>query len=264
MTVEAGYYIHYFNNEIIDKTIELSTSYGCVFKCKYCASSKIDKFKIVSVDDNLKIIEKICEINHIDNNENLIIALTGTGDYRCTYKYANNLIVKAKQCYPNSKFIISSCAWNSSLIQQAQDINKDYFLFLQLTYISYDREKVEKIIPCYPCDFSIDGLAKLIGESSLGEKFRINYLMINNINDTEADFDKFIAIISPIKGKILVRISKLNETSCSKNNGLYATHDNNLELLKSKCKQNGIEAYIFKAYQNDNMNCGQLVTDEDK
>ncbi len=56
-------------------------------------------------------------------------------------------------------------------------------------------------------------------------------------------------------------IAKLNETNCSMKNGLFSPDDNALNILKTKCDEKGIEAYVFKSFNNDNMNCGQLITE---
>ena len=264
LLVEAGYYVHYKDKTIVDKTIELSTSCGCICKCKHCASSQIPSFTPLSASQIMDIYQTICQLNNVSNNEdNLIIAMTGTGDYRYTYKDTNEFMLAIHRMHIKAKFIISSCAWSINMLKSAEQVAKlgVSFKFLQYTYLSHNRDKIESIIPYYPHDCNIDSLGKDFSQSQLLNKLRINYLMIKDMNDDSDSFMEFLRIIEPIKPNVLVRISKLNPTSCSTKNGLRAASDKKLNQLNETCNNKGVSSYIFKSYQNDNMNCGQLITD---
>lgn len=265
LLVEAGYYIHYKDKTIVDKTIELSTSYGCICKCKYCASSQIPSFTPLSSSQIMDIFQTICQLNSIsDNEENLIIALTGTGDYRYTYKAVNEFMLEIHKKHIKAEFIISSCAWSINMLKSAERVANlgVSFKYLQYTYLSHVRDKIESIIPYYPHDCNIDQLGNVFVKSQLSNKLRINYLMIKDVNDDNNSFKEFLRIIEPIKQNALVRISKLNPTSCSIENGLKATSDKKLNQLNEICTNEGVSSYIFKSHQNDNMSCGQLITDK--
>lgn len=264
LLVEAGYYIHYKDKTIVDKTIELSTSHGCVCKCKYCASSQIPSFTPLSSSQIMDIYETICQLNGIgDNEDNLIIAMTGTGDYRYTYKSTNEFMLAIHQKHIKAEFIISSCAWGDNMLKSAEQVaNSDVSIkFLQYTYLSHSRDKILSIIPYYPHDCNIESLGTIVSGSKLTDKLRINYLMIKDVNDDDNSFEEFLRIIAPIKQNVLVRISKLNPTSCSVKHGLKAASDKKLKQLNEMCKNECISSYIFMSHQNDNMNCGQLITD---
>lgn len=263
--VEAGYYVHFKDNSIVDKTIELSTSCGCVCKCKYCASSQIPSFTPLSAHQMMDIFETICQLNDVsDNEDNLIIAMTGTGDYRYTYKNTNDFMLAIHKKNIKAEFIISSCAWGTNMLNSAEEVSNSgvSLRFLQYTYLSHDRNIIESIIPYFPHDCNIDQLGIVVNRSKLADKLRINYLMIKDINDDDNSFNEFFRIIDPIKENVLVRISKLNQTSCSVKNKLSQPSDKNLYRLNDWCKNKGISSYIFKSHQNDNMNCGQLITDK--
>lgn len=264
--IEAGYYIHYLDNVIVDKTIELSTSYGCVCKCKYCASSQISSFNILESYQLMYIFNYICKENNISNNENnLIIAMTGTGDYRYTYENTNEFLLNVFRLGFNAKFIISSCAWEPHMLEKAEFLYElgVKYKFLQSTYISHNQKIIRSVIPNYPNGCDMNKFTSIIQQSKLLPFSRINYLLIKGVNDDEKSFSEFLKILMPIKEKILVRISKLNATHCSQNNGLESTSDDKLFHLKLLCENNGIKAYVFKSQINDNMNCGQLITEKD-
>jgi len=263
LLVEAGYYIHYKDGKIVDKTIELSTSCGCICKCKYCASSQIPSFTQLSANQIMSIYKMICQLNDIKSDENnLIIAMTGSGDYRYTYESTNEFMLSIHRRNIKAEFIISSCAWTDNLVKEAEKVADEgvAFKYLQCTYISHDKNKVKSVIQHYPHECDMNKLNDVIINSKLSNKFRINYLMIKDIND-DLSFNNFVEIVKPIKDDILVRISKLNKTSSSVKNNLNPTGEKELLCLKEICEQNNIEAYIFRSQQNDNMNCGQLIMD---
>lgn len=265
--VEAGYYIHYMNAEVVEKVIELSTSYGCTYGCKYCASSKIKPFAPLTAEEMLQMLEKIVERNGINQTETFTLALTGSGDYSKTFKYVNLFLSQATMKYKNCKLILSSCAWSLALKESVIELIKKgaQIKFLQWTYISSNYNTIIKVIPSFPQENAILNIKNIIKDfchiAELKDKFRINYLMIKDVNDSTEDFQSFVELFSDLKKNVLVRIAELNETSSSIAAHLLPAERSKLDELKSMCTQQGINAYIYFAEINDHMNCGQLITD---
>ena len=56
-------------------------------------------------------------------------------------------------------------------------------------------------------------------------------------------------------------LSKLNETVASNRNNLLSPDIDRMRELKCKLDENGFKSYLFYSAQNDNMNCGQLITE---
>ena len=262
---EAGYYVHYDENkQIKDMTIELATSYGCPFKCKYCASSSINKFHIAEEDTILEILKTIYFTHNLNFADNIHITFTGTGDFYYTEKLLNGIIPKIKKIYTGSYYTFSSCAWNDELVKKVERMSLGgYIKNLQISFLSCDVNKIKQVITNYIDRCSIDELIKIIdnASSSLRDKFRINYIMIKDFNDSDQDFDDFINKFITLKDIIKVRISKLNKTNCSEKNSLSSPDDSRLQEMEKRCKNAGFNAYIFSSKVNDNLNCGQLITE---
>lgn len=264
--VEAGFYLHYMGDGLVEKVIELSTSYGCHYRCKYCASSQITAAVPLKAGALMDIFCRICLDKDVGESDPFTLAMTGTGDYSITFQETGAFLEQVRQSYPNCRVILSSCAWTPELIGKATGLldRGVAVQFLQWTYISAEDES--RVIPHFPQKVDMLKFGEVIAQAvrndeRLKHAFRINYLMIRDVNDSEEAFDRFAGLLEPVKEHVLVRVSKLNETSCSRMNKLYPPEQAALEKLRETCRLHGIEAYIFMAAKNDNMNCGQLLED---
>ena len=85
--------------------------------------------------------------------------------------------------------------------------------------------------------------------------------MINGINDSVKDFFEFIDLFQRVKERIVVRISKLNETEASISNRIRPASSEKMRQFYLILKDNGFNSYLFYSYKNDNMNCGQLINE---
>lgn len=259
---EAGFYLHFDKaRNLVGKTIELPTSYGCPFKCKYCASSSITAFCRISSEYLQILLENILEMHQIKPSDKLHIALTGTGDFFYTSDETMAFIEKVSSKYPFFKFTISSCEWTNELIRKvASKALESKIKYIQYTFINSDNSAIQKMIPNHIGTLSPSKVIELM-RTNTTFRWRINYIMIKDYNDSDASFDSFIALFNDEdKKRITIRISKLNETNCSINNEIYPADDCRLDVLCDKCKKSGFNnVYIFKAMKNDNMNCGQLI-----
>lgn len=263
---EAGYYVHYLDELVVENVIELSTSYGCPYKCRYCASSGIHDSRILLSDEMLEVLAYICADNSLTCDDEFTLALTGTGDYSVTYKETDRFLLEVLKKYPHNRAILSSCAWNRNLLERVCSLVNEgvQLLYLQMTFISLDRDRVLSVIPNHP---GLENNARELiheyskADNSLCGLFRINYLMIRDINSSFIDAQAFLDFFEDEKENVLIRISKLNETSCSCKNRLFAPDIQSLDEMNEMCHRRGFQSYIFMSQKNDNMNCGQLLSD---
>lgn len=265
--VEAGYYIHYKDGTEVEKVIELSTSCGCTYGCKYCASSKIAPITPLTSEEMMQMLECITDRAEVPQSAFFTLALTGSGDYSKTFENVNRFLAQAKIKYTHCNVILSSCAWDHKLKKCILQLVKDKveIRFLQWTYISSNIQSIAKVIPFFSSQHTDQDIKSVIKEfysiAKLRDKFRINYLMIKDINDSKSDFESFVNLLVGIGNHVLVRIAELNKTSASTANNLLPAERSKLHELRSMCIQAGITAYVYYAEENDNMNCGQLITD---
>lgn len=259
--VEAGYFEHYLDGDLVKTVIELPQSYGCPGKCQFCASSSIDNFSILDAKILEEIFKRIYDENGLAEAPYVLLTMTGIGDIFFNYNNVKNFLISI-QGYKNLYVTLSSCFWNEELLKKVNVLN-EYIRIrnIQITYVTNKKDKLEKLVPFYQGRvFYLDEVFRYI-EMSDEEYYRINYIMIKGVNDSKEDFDSFCDIIERIRDKVVIRIAKLNETGTTKRNGLMSTDISTLECFQGLLHQKNISSYIFYAHKNDNMNCGQLITE---
>ena len=241
--IEAGYFEHYKENTLIKNVIELSQSYGCPSKCRFCASAGIADFWPLDAAALEQIFCCLYEKHHLS-----------------AQKYV--LFLKKLTAYDNVHVTISSCLWNRELLKRVQAASgENKIRNIQITYVSDNKDIASSVIPYY-CgrEYDWEGLLDLIADSTK-DYYRINYIMMKGINDSEESFFRFAEKMKRVRDKVIVRISKLNETKSTKINQLYPTDICVLEHLQGILEEKGIRSYVFYSHKNDNMNCGQLITE---
>ena len=259
--IETGYFIHYKDNEEVKKVIELSSSYGCPMKCKFCASEMIKDFKLIRPKELIEIVDYIFSDNNIDEDEKLLIALAGTGDLVFTLKNTTEFIFACNKKYRNLYFDVSTMQLNEEMVKEFEKI-KDTNLIrdIRITFVLNDNG-IEELIP-YMKDknYSFGDVTNLILKSSLSN-FKINFVMIKGINDNKNVWIEFVNNITQIKNKVKVRISRLNKTKSSQKHDLNPADVLDMERFSKILDNNEIINYIFYSNKNDNMNCGQLISE---
>ena len=201
------------------------------------------------------------ESNNLAEQRYVLVTMTGIGDIYFNYANVEKFFLKIKR-YNNVYFTISSCLWNVDMLQKVDILGQQVRMrYVQITYVTDEKEKLGEIIPFYQkCENSFEDVLHYVAGSTQ-TYYRINYIMIKGVNDGVEDFHKFRDNVKNIADKVVVRISKLNETRTTRRNHLHPTDISPMEDFQSILQEVGIKSYIFYACKNDNMNCGQLITE---
>ena len=260
---EVGYFEHYAQDEFKKSVIEMPVSFGCPSKCTYCASSNINMFYPLEINQMKTIFDYIYDKKELHKHAYVLLSITGMGDLRFN-RHSVFRFVKMLESYRNLNITFSSNFWDWDLLEQTISLNRYVPIrYIQYTYVSYNPDLVKELIPIY--NFSeLPGLDEFLKFVSTSEEnfFRINYIVIRGKNDSVEDVNRLADKLKHVKEKITVRVSKLNETSATRLNNLKSTDKEKLDELKQKLVDNGIRAYVFCSDKNDNMNCGQLYCEE--
>jgi len=260
---EVGYFEHYLDSCFVKAVIELPVSFGCPSHCRFCASSAINEFVQLTADQMLKMFQYVYTLKNLEENDYILLTMTGTGDltfnFHETAKFLTGLTA-----YSNLHITVSSCLWNDHLLKRFESLEKlPDIRNIQITYVSDKKDTLKKVIPIYESvELDFESILAYIRKSG-NTYYRINYILIRGINDSEGDFLRFRDMLADIKGKVVVRISKLNETGATKRNSLYPAEPEAMEQLNEVLTSCGIRSYMFYSKRNDNMNCGQLITERE-
>lgn len=260
--LEAGYFEHYCDDVFVKAVVELPVSYGCPAHCKFCATSAIEAFRELKSEQMREILEYIWTEQELDDKEYVLLSVTGTGDL---YFNFSNVIefLSGLTTYKNLHVTLSSCLWNKEDLKKIEEFSERISIRnIQITCVSAQNEQMGKLIPIYlQRKSNFDEIIEYIGISAKSY-YRVNYIMIRGINDSEEDFREFSNKIEVVKDKVVVRISKLNETAATERHNLYPPILEKMGQFQNILESAGINCYLFYAFKNDHMNCGQLITED--
>jgi len=261
--VEAGYFEHYKDDQLIKVVLELPQSYGCPSKCRFCASAGIEKIQFLDADVLEEIFCNLYIENKLHNQQYVLLTMTGMGDIFFNYDNVEKFLLRLNK-YSNLYVTLSSCLWNAELIQKIKKISNSIKIRnIQITFVSDQDNILSWIIPYYQnYNYDFRELIRCI-EQGDEDYYRINYIMIKGINDSKEVFCRVCNKLKVIGDKIIVRISRLNETGATRKNNLQPTDIATMEVLQRMLTEKKIKSYIFYAEKNDNMNCGQLITESE-
>lgn len=259
--IEAGYFEHYRDECLIKTVLELPQSYGCPAKCRFCASAAIDRYLPLDSGFLEELFLFLYNKNKLSRQNYVLLTMTGIGDLFFNFNNVREFLLKIKS-YANVYVTLSSCLWNMNMLRNVEELSsKIRIRNIQITYVTEEKADMENIIPYYKKNgYGFNLVRQYIMDSGFS-CYRINYIMIRGVNDSVDDFQRFIKNFECIKDKIVVRISKLNETGATRRNHLQATEIKVLEEFQGILQKSGIRSYVFYACKNDNMNCGQLITE---
>ncbi len=260
---ETGLFKHYKDQQFVKSVIELPVGFGCPSKCHYCATFNIDGFYPLDPQQMKYMFDYLYEHNDLSKMGVVLLSLTGMGDI---YFNQNNVFsfLDTLRDYKNINLTLSSNYWTKGLLEKAVAVNSYLPIrYIQYTYVS-DRLNTRKdLIDFYGFMEEKDFLAEFISfvKDSNESFYRINYIVIGGINDSREDVDRFINLVDGIKDKLTIRLSQLNETGATKINHLAPIDLERLGEINERLISAGLQSYVFYAEKNDNMNCGQLITE---
>ena len=265
--VEAGHFMHYLvkadKTVFVKEVIELPSSRGCPIKCAYCASSGISDYYHLTADEIVELFDCIYKDKN-DKSHYLLVTMTGIGDYTLCHSYLNEALTRINLKTLNVHFTVSSCLWNKEAIESVSRLCETVDVrSVNITYVSNDKKKVEKLIGFFGShEYSVYAMVEEFNKTSLSN-LRVNYLMIKDVNDSEESFALFAETFKPLKERITVRISKMNKTLASTRAGLYSPQIESMVHCNYYLKGKGFDSYLFYSEEDDQMNCGQLLTESD-
>lgn len=258
---EVGYFEHYRDGQYIKSVIELPVSYGCPSKCHFCASSSINDFSVLNSTQIKELFDYVYKAENLNNKNYVLVTLTGIGDIYFNFPNVSEFLISLR-LYENIYITLSSCLWNKEMLLEVENLSSNINIRnVQITYVSDNNDILSELVPVYlNRKNNLNEVIDFIANSNKNY-YRINYILIKGKNDKTEDIIRLKDNISRIKNKVIVRLSKLNETKTTKLHGLKSASLETMKLFNELLSEAGIKNYLFYSCKNDNMNCGQLITE---
>lgn len=262
--IECMTIIHLQDKTPRDLTIEISNMYNCVVGCRFCASGSLPESKIfLSAEDYLAQVETCLNESQVSPNNypNFYIAFTGIGEPSIVKEEIAKGIKLISEKYKNVQINIATTGFDSSCFKYWDSLNLP-IRTIQLPFYSYDEEKIKFIIKNLPKNYD---LLKNINEAIKYKKnhdicrIKINYVVINDFNNSEKDIEEIMQYLAPFKEDIIIKVSYLNYTKKCKENNLSSPNTKEMINILKRLKSENFDCYLFGTENNTELGCGQLV-----
>lgn len=247
-----------------DLTVEISNMYNCIVGCKFCASGSLPKNRIfLSAEDYFSQVETCLAESNINpyDYSNFYIAFTGIGEPSIVKEEIAKGIELIRKKYKNVQINIATTGFDNSCFKYWNDLNLP-IRTIQLPFYSCDEEKIRYIITNLPKNYdllkNIEEAIKYKNNHNLC-RIKINYVVINDFNNTENDIEKMIHYLSPFKKDIIIKVSFLNYTKKCKENNLSSPNTEEMINILERLKLENFDCYLFGTENNTELGCGQLV-----
>lgn len=264
--IECMLILHYMDDEIHDLTLELSNMYNCVVGCNFCASGNL-KSSIVPLkkEDYIAQINTCLQESSVNPNayQNFYISFYGIGEPSVVCTEICSAMPIIKERYPHAQFNIATFGFNKECFDIWEQ-NCPYIRTLQIPFYSLKPTVLKQIVRNLPEDYSFLSILK----KALAYKTRypscrvkINYIVIQDINDSTEDIHDLLNILAPYSNDICIRISYLNYTKIGESNGYYSASTQRIAQIYHQLSKSGFDCYIFGSERNVEVGCGQLLQD---
>lgn len=264
--IECMLILHYMDEEVHDLTIELSNMYNCVVGCMFCASGNLKQsVKKLKKEDYVAQINTCLQDCHIspDTYPNFYVSFYGIGEPSVVCEEIGDIMPVIEKKYPHIRFNIATFGFHSKCF----DVWKrryPYIRTLQIPYYSVKPNILHKIVRNLPEGYDFQHILK----KALGYKqavktcrIKINYIVIQNMNDSNEDVDDLLKVLAPYLKDVCIRVSYLNYTKIGKDNGYYSASAKRIREIYNRIIERGFDCYIFGSEENVEVGCGQLLQD---
>ena len=228
----------------------VSCMFGCPVGCEFCASG-LNYFGKLTKKEMVFMISSIIKKENLTEEKRLLISFMGSGEPSLNMNEIKEVIQEISNKYPNTSFAISNSGVKIENLLLLNDI-KDRNIKLQFSLHSPYNQERKKIIP------STDNLKKILKTYfKLKFELEINYILLNNFNDSRNHADKLSNFIKKYGFNL-----KINDYHEVNRNFIEST---NKKLFLEVLKKNKVN---FEMYSTDGVDigaaCGQLISKKTK
>jgi 23S rRNA (adenine2503-C2)-methyltransferase len=259
--IETTSYRNYINGAPRDFSVDIATMVGCPVGCQFCASTV---FKYVRQLSEVEIYAQgavLFGAYFTEEFARAIFSFQGIGEPSLMPRK----IVSASKAFlrltPKAAISISTTGTNLRAFEIWRRASIP--IILQISSTRHFSESVGKaLIPKQPGFTNLIREAALCANAPTVAQVKFNYILLEGINDSEEDLN---ALIKAFAGTpLVVKISSLNHTKSSQLHGLVQASRSRAEYMVETLRTNGIDAFVFGAFNDTSVSCGQLAFEERK
>jgi adenine C2-methylase RlmN of 23S rRNA A2503 and tRNA A37 len=259
--VEFSHFKHFKAGEYVKDVIEIASSFGCTVGCHHCAAADLPHMQALTADEIVAAALLIAERHQLSKaSSNLLITFSGIGEASLLRTPMFESARRLQARFPSAEFVMTTVGIRPDFISAVGDLSDELDLkFLQVSVFSAEAQAVRSMMPLgdklgYEPEALVGAMA---AERRL--RYRLNYVVIDGLNSEESQITSILEMFEPLRGNSVLRVSRLNETSASKRNGLRQPSESTVRMVVAKAITAGWDAYHFYSHGDDRLNCGQLA-----
>lgn len=258
--VEFSHFRHFNAGEYVKDVIEIASSFGCTVGCHHCAAADLPHMQPLTSDEVVAGASLIAERHELSDASNLLITFSGIGEASLLRAPMFESARRLQTHFPNAEFVMTTVGIRPDFIAAVGDLSEVLALkYLQVSVFSSDAQAVRAMMPLgdrlgYTPQALVSAMA-----AEPRVRYRLNYVVIDGLNSEEGQIQSILDVFEPVRHNSVLRVSRLNETSASKRNGLRQPPVSTVRTVVEKAVANGWDAYHFYSHGDDRLNCGQLA-----
>ncbi|MDE6626109.1 MAG: hypothetical protein K2K56_07050 [Lachnospiraceae bacterium] len=216
-------------------------------------------------EDYITQINTCLQDSHVnpDIYQNFYVSFYGIGEPSVVCDEIGNVMPVINERYPHVRFNIATFGFNSECFDVWKK-NYPYIKTLQIPFYSSKLNVLRQIVRNLPEGYDfLHILRKAVEYQKMSDfcRIKINYIVIQNINDSNEDVDDLLRMLTPYLNNVCIRISYLNYTKIGESNGYCSASAKRIKKIYHRISSRGFECYIFGSELNIEVGCGQLLQD---
>ena len=258
--VEFSHFRHFNAGEYVKDVIEIASSFGCTVGCHHCAAADLPHMQPLTADEVVAASLLVAERHSLSETSRLLITFSGIGEASLLRMPMFESARRLQVLFPSAEFVMTTVGIRPDFISAVGDLSEELNLkYLQVSVFSSNAQAVRSMMPLGErLGYSPETLvAAMAAEPRL--RYRLNYVVIQGLNSEEAQIESILNTFRPVRRASVLRVSRLNETSASKRNGLRQPSVSTVRAVVEKAVYEGWDAYHFYSHGDDQLNCGQLA-----
>jgi 23S rRNA (adenine2503-C2)-methyltransferase len=254
--VEATAYQHFLNGKPVDLAIDISSMVGCPMGCKFCESALIKYSRTLTTNEMIAQVAQLIKDRGDSQFPKITCSFQGIGEPSIIAEKVVEVgfsLLKIDERIAISIATIGECLSAFKLWRQSNlpidnlQVSSGGTTEPQINYLMPRSSKIKQLIE----------EAKICTFSPNIEKVKFNYILVKDFNDSDKDIERLISLFKD--SNIIVKISFLNPTIAASQHLLLPGSFERAKEISYELQSNGIDSFVFGAFNSMNISCGQLA-----
>jgi 23S rRNA (adenine2503-C2)-methyltransferase len=253
--VETTLYHHWLRGVPTDVAIDLSTMVGCPMTCAFCASATIPYQRPLTVSEIVGQAAHFVAQGALAAPQ-ITCSFQGIGEPSLIPKRIVESARRMLALDPRVVISVSTMARRPAGVRHIVESG----LPIESFQLSMGRElpgTSVRTIPQSPGLPTIAELARELAAARTVNKVKVNVILVEGLRNSVRFKDELIDAFA--HSSISVRVSWLNETGGSALSRLVPSAIDHAREFSSELQQRGVDSYVFGAFENIGVSCGQLA-----